>query len=179
MFNDKNREPIALYADEHIVKQAETSIASLVITYISVPAILLVVYLPRIIKNLIIGKVVEAVGFGSGLLSFFSAVLTVITVILGIVWAGVCVVMTLKHFSYSLTITDFRVIGSARHAKVDAPLSEVVNVFLEQPLLGKLFHYGSINVYTRRGSVTVKNLKNPEEIYRMLLSKAEENGVKL
>ena len=179
MFNGKNREPIALYANESIVKQAEISIASLLITYISVPAILLIVYLPRIIKRLIIGTVVEAVGFGSGLLNFFSTVFTVIAVILGIVWAGVCVVMTLKHFSYSLTVTDFRVIGSARCVKVDAPLSEVVNVFLEQPLLGKLFHYGNINVYTRRGSVTVKNLKNPEEFYRILLSKAEENGVKL
>lgn len=110
-----------------------------------------------------------------GLLSQVVNVLssTVITACV-IIWLALCVISTVRYFGYRLVITNSRVVGKARGQMMDLPLTEVMNVYTEESLWGKLFGYGHVTVRTKKQALTFKNISNPKDFYRKLMDYASE-----
>ena len=95
----------------------------------------------------------------------------VLLIVCWFVWGLVC---TMRHFRYSLVVTDSRVVARGGKQTLEAPLSELVNVFVAQSWLGKLFRYGTRTVQAKRGSVTVKNVTKPQDIKTLLMIYVQE-----
>ena len=101
-------------------------------------------------------------------------VLILIPVILLIIaWLVFCLYKTSQYSRYSLAITDRRIIGRSNDEILDSPLDEIVNVYIEQSLIGKLFNYGNIVVSTKRKSITVRNIQAPSRIHKIVMTYAE------
>lgn len=175
----------------------KTSRAALLITWLSIPSMYLIpilfAYIPRLIRvtfsKAVRESIMESVGASDmsevnvsgyifdqifGAVPGFVWVLVAIPlVLLFLVWLGFCLVMTHRHFRYHLAVTDLRVIGNAAGKELNAPLNEIVNVFVEQSVWGKLLRYGAITVQTKKKSLTFYNVAHPERLYQLLMSYAE------
>lgn len=171
--------------------------AGLLITWLTVPGFFLIVfaftYLPHLLRiafsRAVRSAIMESVGASSikevdlssylfeqifGAIPTFVIVLICIPlVLLVLAWFGVCMVMTWRHFRYAIAVTDIRVIGRANGEEMDSPLSEVVDVFVERSLWGKLLGYGNIVVHTKRKTLTFRNIRKPYELHRLLMSYAQ------
>ena len=134
---------------------------ALVITWLAIPAFYLIpflfTYVPRLIRMAFSraarAAVMESVGASTmkevDLSSYlfeqiFGKIPTFVFVLIGIplgllalAWLGFCLVMTWRHFRYSIAVTDIRVIGRANGELMDSPLTEVVDVFCGAFLVGK------------------------------------------
>ncbi len=200
MLEYKNFKGIYLRAEENVIKEAEISISGLVVAWASIPGVFLIslifyiiARLPRYIRMVfsrtvkkailntfdvstikeddIAGNMSEQI-FGS-IPDAVLLLLKISVILLVVAWLGCCLVMTYRHFRYCLAITDFRVIGKANGKELSSPHNEVVNVFFEQSLWGKLFNYGNITVHTKKCSLTFRNIKDPKDIHYMLMKFAE------
>lgn len=189
---------IPLEEEEWIEIESRASRAGIVILWISAPSVLLfvflTVYLPRIIRRLfqktfrtwLFGLLgLDRIGGESGgevlddasrVLRAPALVLSVLAILLLLIaWCAVCTYITRRNFQYNLALTNFRVIGISAGKVLDASVNSIVNVFLEQPLLGKLLNYGTVTVYTRQKSISFYHVQNPEKIYGSLMQYAEKN----
>ena len=78
--------------------------------------------------------------------------------------------MTFRHFDNKLTVVNGDVYCYSRGQHLSTTLAEIDNVFIEQSIWGKLFDYGNITVATKNGSLTVRNIANPNDIANILKS---------
>ena len=192
----ENREfnGIPLKAGELIEKEAKTTVRGLIFTWISIPGgmliYLLIVYAPVLLRSSFSSSFKKEIMSVMGLESsesinitdyifrnipdFILFLIAIPVALLVAAWLGWCLVMTSRHFKYSLAITNFRVIGKAGDDVLDSPLGEVKNVFIEQSIWGKMLKFGSIVVSTKSKSVTFKNIHEPHELYRKIMSHAED-----
>ncbi len=190
---DREFQGIRLEEHESIREAVSLSKAGLVVAWASIPSVLLVmfllVYVPhmirmafsRAVKDAIMDQVGVDLNGSNGLSDLiFGNIPPVLIVLLCIplvllvaVWFGLCMYKTSRYFNYSLALTDLRIIGKAGQEELNAPLDEIVNVFVERSLCGKLFNYGNIVVATKRKSLTFKNVHNPKRMHGMIMSYAE------
>ena len=154
---------IQLHENEELILKSAPSQKALIITWIAGPAFLLVSVIFNFLGTLLL----------AGLFAFLKVIFTVPIILVVLAWFGVCLLMTYRHFQYELVVTDCRVIGRAGQEELDIPLNEVVNVHLEQSILGRILGYGAIVVQAKRKSVTFKNLEEPKRVYDLLMSYAE------
>jgi hypothetical protein len=190
---------INLKDGEKIVNEARLSKWSLLVSWLSIPMVFLVYFLffrlPVLIKNAIKNAIVDGIEDGLGLdgasdaisdasSGFFSEILENIPgfvyvliaipiVLLVLAWLGWCLYMTHRHFQCSLAVTDFRVIGKVKDDELNAPLSDVKNVYIEKSIWGRLFNYGALVIQTRTKTLTFKDIDNPIEIRNILMSNVE------
>lgn len=185
---------IPLKLGEIVEKEARTTIRGLIFTWFSIPGgmliYFLIVYAPILLKSMFSSAFKQEIMSAMGLQTpesiditeyifrnipdFLMVLISIPIVLLVIVWFCWCLVMTSRHFKYSLAITNFRVIGKAGSEVLDSPLNEVKNVFIEQSIWGKMLKFGSIVVSTKSKSVTFKNIHEPYELYRMIMSHASD-----
>lgn len=187
---------IILKKGEIIEREAKTTIPGLIFTWVSIPGgfflYWLIVYFPVWVKSTVSSafkqEMMEAMGLESShkisltdyifrnieIPEFLVFLIKIPFVMLIIAWLIWCLVMTSRHFKYSLAVTNFRVIGKAGSEMLDSPLNEIKNVFVEQSIWGKLLKYGSVVVSTKSKSVTFKNIHDPYELYRLLMSYASD-----
>ena len=184
---------ITLKKDEEIKNKAVPSLRGLIFAWVSIPAgatlLFLVAYLPVIIRFAVSSAfkrvVMSALGVSDSadvsisdyifrnIPDFVYGFFRFIAFVVVSAWLIWCLVMTWRCMRNSLAITNFRVIGKAGSETLDSPLNEVKNVFIEQSLWGKLFNFGSIVVLTKRKSVTFRNISDPQTIYNLLITQAE------
>ena len=187
-----------LKPDEFVVKNTRRSTLGLVMTWVSVPAILitmfLVTYLPSLFTMLFSSMArqaaAEALGLSDGsdvnVASYvfdqvFGFIPTWVWVLIGIpvacmvlAWLIWGLVMTYRHFQYKFVMTNLRVLGVARGELLDAPLKDVKNANLEQSIWGKLFRYGAVTVQTSKGTLTFYNIHDPRSVYKAVMDQANE-----
>lgn len=188
---------IGLKDHECIKEEGTVSKAGLLVTWFSIPAVLLTffifTYLPYYIKmafsksfrqlimqqyevdqfsDLNVSSVVSDLVF-ENIPTAVIVLLCIPLVFLVIAWFGWCMYKSSRYFNYYLALTDLRVIGKAEKEELEAPLDEIVNVFLEQSLCGKIFNYGNIVVSTKRKSLTFKNIHDPKRMHHLIMSYAE------
>ena len=184
---------IVLKKGEELEYEAKVSKKALLVTWLAVPAFIYIpstiAYIPTFIKSLITNKIKDLVLGNVDLPAFPSiwtflpeeigvfirVLVTIPLVLLFLVWLGFCLVQTKRHFQNSLFVTNCRVIGESRQGKIDEELSNLNNVHIEQPLIGKIFNYGSIVINGKKTSLTVKNIDNPQKIHKMLMSYIEND----
>jgi len=167
---------IYLKADEEIVMRSGTSLTALVITWVSIPALLAIIYVPAIITNIVRSLFFNA-AFGDlfgGIPTAVKVIVSIPIVILAIIWFFLCLTLTYRHFNYHLAITDSRVIGKAGAEELNSPLNEIVNVFIERSIWGKLLNYGAVTVQTKKKTLTFYNVESPEVYYDKIMSYAED-----
>ena len=194
-FNDFHG--IYLKKDEKVVMEAKPAKLALIVTWLSIPGVFfilfLIIYLPQLLRMAFSkaakAAAMEALGVSSmeqvnvgsyvwdliwgNIPTFLIVLICIPIVILVLVWFVWCLVMTYRHLSYCLAITDIRVIGKARGTEMTSPLNEVVNVFMERSLWAKIFGYGSIVVHTKsHGAQTFHNIANPKEVFHVLMNYA-------
>ena len=172
-----------LKEDEEVVLRSSSSIKGLIASYLMLPAFLLIYFivfkLPQILRNAVVDAIKDEITGGSadggGIFSgVVDAISNIYITACIIVWIAVCVVTTVRYFGYRLVITNFRVIGKARSKSMDVELKEVMNVHIEESIWGKIFGYGHITVRTKKQSLTFKNISNPRDVYKKLMSYAEK-----
>lgn len=123
----------------------------------------------------IVGDVTNAAdeatgGCLSSLGNFFRSLMIVLTILMAVIWVIWCIVMTFRHFDNKLTVVNGDVYCSSRGQHLSTTLTEIDNVFIEQSIWGKLFDYGNITVAAKNGSLTVRNIANPNDIANILKS---------
>lgn len=193
------REFNGIQLEEQEIVKAETTIskAGLLGFWISIPSVLLigfmVTYMPYIVKMILskafrqaiikqfnaesfsdldISAIISELVFGN-IPKTLIVLICIPIALLVVAWIGLCLYKTRGYFNYCLALTDRRVIGKASHEELAAPLDEIVNVFIERPLLGRIFKYGNIVVHTKKKSITFKNIHDPMKMYKMIMSYAE------
>lgn len=195
IFRDFNGIP--LKENETIQEEAKISKIGLLIAWLSIPAVLLLfflfTYMPYLVRmalsqsfrnalmaqyevdlfsELDLSKVLFGLVFEK-VPNVLIVLLCIPLVLLVIAWLGLCLYKTSRYFGYSLALTDLRIIGKAAQETLDAPFNEIVNVFMERSLVGKIFNYGNIVVSTKRKSLTFKNIHDPKRMYSFIMSYAE------
>lgn len=127
------------------------------------------------IKGSITDEVTNAIDEGTGgclssLGNFFRSLMLVVTILMAVIWVIWCIVMTFRHFDNKLTVVNGDVYCYSRGQHLSTTLAEIDNVFIEQSIWGKLFDYGNITVAAKSGSLTVRNIANPNDIANILKS---------
>jgi len=99
-------------------------------------------------------------------MTFFALLLIVVWVV-WVIW-GICV--TLRGIHNALVITDQnRVYASSRGQELTAELKDIMRVYIERPIWGKIFGYGSVTIYADgQSAIAIKNVANPEQVKRNL-----------
>lgn len=187
---------------EEIVSQAKISKAAIVLLWVSVPAFLLVfcviVYLPQIIaiqvnaelrRSIMEAMGVEYLSFGdlltaaknqafssvfADLAGIVSGIVTFFVILLLIVWFIWACIYTRMNVRYSLTVTNLRVIATAKDERFEAEYKDIYNVCILRSLWGKLFGFGEVSVQAEKGAITVKNVARAEELRKAILDRTDE-----
>lgn len=87
------------------------------------------------------------------------------------------IIATVKFNHVELAITNKRVVGKvgvANTQSLDAPLNKVQNASVEQPLFGKIFNYGTIEIDTAAGKFFFPAIKNAESFKGMLMAQIDQ-----
>lgn len=184
---------IVLKKGEQLEYEAKISKKALLVTWLAIPAFIYIpstiAYIPTFIKYLITNKIKDVVLGNVNIPTFPSiwnllpdeigifirVLITIPLVIIFLAWFIFCLVQTKHHFQNSLFVTNYRVIGESRQGKIDEELSNLNNVHIEQPLIGKIFNYGSIVINGKKNSLTIKNIDNPQKVHKMLMSYIEND----
>ncbi len=151
---------VPLCEGEEIVKRGKTSLFALVVTWLVIPVFLLISapsYLRFLLK-----------------IDVFKVVFIIAMILLIPPWVGFCLVMTWRHFRYSLAVTNLRVVGQSEGKTMDSSLSEVKNVMLEQSFWGRLLGYGNLVIQTKSNCLTFRNIHKPKELCELLMCSARE-----
>lgn len=191
---------IILNPREKVTIASDSSKAGLIMIWLSIPGVYIIpfifTYIPSLIRAVFSKAFRDAISEAVGVstfkeVNFFNYItnkvfenipkplliaLSIPFVILTVSWFGLCIVMTRRYSQYSIVITDIRVIGKTEKEMFDLNLTDIVNVFLEQSLSGKLLNYGNITITSKRKSFTFRNIKNPKVFYNLLISHAENNS---
>ncbi len=187
---------IILKKDEVIEREAKTTIPGLIFTWVSIPGgfflYWLIVYFPVWVKSTLSSafkrEMMEAIGLESGqkinltdyifrnieIPEFLVFLIKIPFIMLIIAWLIWCLVMTSRHFKYSLAVTNLRVIGKSGAEMFDSPLNEIKNVYIEQSIWGKMLNFGDIVVSSKKGSMTFKNIHDPHPLHKLIMSYASD-----
>ena len=186
-----NENNYVLKDGEKIEYTATISKKALIPMWLSAPTFVIlpyiITYVPQLIKSLIDNGIKKLILGEASLPSAPSvwdflpeevglilAILILIPVVFALlVWVVICLFLTRRHYKNSLVVTDSRVIGKSVDGQIDEELTNIKNVCLEQPLFGKVFNYGAIVITGKRQSLTIRNIDDPNKVYKMLLTYAE------
>lgn len=187
-----------LLKNEHIVKEVKISKAAVLMIWISIPAvfaiffltielpILIRSYINSEIKNLLMDMLgLENMNFSQvvfhlntvlrlSLPSWLVGFITFLSVLLFIVWVCWASVMTVLHFRYELLLTDRRIMGRTKNNELECEWEAVNNIFVERSVWGKLFHYGTLTVQTRKGAITIKQVSDPDFVLREFKTRCQD-----
>ncbi len=163
---------------ELIVLSSRISVISVLLYWLSVPSLLSFFFFRFILPKIRHARqaaetLVGENSFISQIGGLVNILLTFVFLFLLIIWIVFCLIMTRRMLDNRLVFTEARVIGHSQDQALDAPLSEVKDVFVEQNLLGRLFRYGCVTVTTKRGSLSVKNLDRPQKFRDFFLKNPE------
>lgn len=182
---------ICLNNDEKIIAESKPSVKALIITWLAIPGFLFItLFLPilcSVIKISISSSISEQIGiqgishisyawqsvFGN-LVGIYKFLIFFPITLLVMAWTILCLVLTYRHFKYCITITDSRLIGVSRENKVAVSLKRIKNVYCEQSIWGKMLNYGSIIVYTTKGTYEFKSIAFPQKIKNLLIKYASD-----
>ena len=84
---------------------------------------------------------------------------------------------TIQFCNTELAITNKRVVGKvgvANTKALDAPLNKVQNVSVAQPLLGKIFNYGTVQIDTAAGKFLFPGIAAPDAFKGMLMGQIDQ-----
>ena len=168
---------------ETIVAEAKISKASILLDWLSIPSVLLIIFLSVCLPVLLdiyssvhkletIAKVlgveevkffdlVANMGIAFRLPKFLIVFMDVMLGLLVISWFVWACVKTKWHFGYELIATDSRLLLWAKGQFLESKWLDVKNVFIGQSLWGRIFNYGTVTVHCKNGALTVKNITNP------------------
>lgn len=189
-----------LQKDEHIDLNVKKSPIALIIIWISIPGFYLVqfllLYLPKILKILISKSFKNAIKkelnldtltyksikeyirndiFSNiNIPSFLVKFIFFLISLLIICWLCWCIYMTIKFLHSNLIITNKRVFGKVGNKTLICNHNDIKNVFIEQTLIGRIFNYGSIIIYSKGQSLKFKNITNPNKLKDDLLNLNKE-----
>lgn len=158
---------IPLLPGERIETEACLSFAALLLLWLSIPAALLSLS-PLLLLQLLLAGLFNTFWF-------LRVFVQLLLLLLLLSWLGVCLFLTHRHFGTHLAFSDRRVLGVANGKQLEAPFVEIVNVFMERSVGGRLFDYGNLTVRTKRGALTLRHLRAPAPLYHRLLVYAENN----
>lgn len=161
-----NVNEIYLHKDEEIKKCSVISKASIVVLWLSIPCALA-------LSGTAFFRILRLVSFFDKEIA--NLIFWIVATPLIIAWFGFSCVSTYLNTQDAVVYTNQRIICSTRTKTLESPLGEIKNIFVERSLFGRLFKYGTITVQTEKGSLTVKNLSDPETIRREVISLSEEN----
>lgn len=161
--------------DELIVLSSRISVISILLYWLSVPSLLSFFFIGFILPKIRYAKQTAQVlagenSFLSQIGGLLNALLTAAFLFLLILWILFCLIVTRRMLDNRLVFTDKHVIGHTGKKNLNAPLLEVKDVFVEQNLLGRLFHYGCVTVTTKRGTLSVNNLDHPHKFRDFFLN---------
>ena len=86
-------------------------------------------------------------------------------------------IATVKFKNIELAITNKRVVGKvgvANTSALDAPLNKIQNVSVQQPLGGKIFNYGTVQIDTAAGKYYFPAVKNPDAFKGMVMAQIDQ-----
>ncbi len=157
---------LQLKQGEELLGSAKISRTSIVALWLSVPcfaAVILGGFLPWVIRALRMADFIDG-----HISAFLGGLIAVAVVVLALAWAAVAAVLTKRHVCYSLVVTNLRVVATSHKTQMEASISDLKNVFVEESLGGKIFRYGALTIQAEKGSVTVKNVCDPEALQKQL-----------
>lgn len=190
-----------LLPDENIVKEVKISKIAILMTWISIPAVFLVYfvffelpilirsYIDAEIRNLLLGMLgLDKLSFGTVLFhsnavlgislpSWLIGFVTFLFILLFIVWLCWASVMTVLHYGYELILTDRRILGRTKNNELECEWEAVNNVFVERSVWGKLFHYGTLTIQTRKGAITIKQVSDPDFVLREFKTRYQDDAL--
>lgn len=70
-----------------------------------------------------------------------------------------------SYFSVYLYITNYRLIGNVgiiNITKINCTLDQIDSVHIKQNILGRIFHYGNIEITTHNNKIKFTDIKNPD-----------------
>lgn len=162
------KDNISLPAGESEIAGVRTSTASKVVAWLTVPAFVLIFYVPCIHLGLV-GLLVKLI---PELETPLTVVFVVVLLMLSCGWI-VSVRITLSSTgSGVLILTEQYIVGRQKDQYLQERVEDVQDVRLDQSLAGKLFGYGSLTIVTRGRNLTVKNVGKPEPFRKQLLNAA-------
>ena len=158
---------------EEVEKRAEISRAAIVAIWVSIPLAILIFLFPvlsGLIKGSIWGFKLFGDGFGSalGVLAINAAILLTPVIF---AYIGFAIVYSNQNKEFALIVTNYRVIGKNAKQELSIDYQDLVNVHEGHSVLGSMFGYGDLTLQSGRESITVKNIKDAEEIRKKLLEK--------
>ena len=74
-------------------------------------------------------------------------------------------------------VTDREIIkeeGIIRKNKISIPLQNVADVKMEKGVIGRIFNFGNVIVTGMKDTIKIKGVKNPENLYHLIKSKASK-----
>jgi uncharacterized membrane protein YdbT with pleckstrin-like domain len=72
-------------------------------------------------------------------------------------------------------VTDREIIkeeGIIRKNKISIPLQNVADVKMEKSVVGRIFNFGNVIVTGMKETIKIKGVKNPENLYYLIKSRA-------
>ena len=164
-------EELQLKEGEQLLGSAKISRASIAALWLSVPCFAAVGFggfLPGMIRLLrLAASIDETVS------AVLGGAIAVAVVVLALAWTAVAAVLTKRNICYGLIFTNLRVVATSYKTQMEASISDLKNVFVEESLPGKIFRYGTLTVQTEKGSVTVKNVCDPGLLQKQLFDLME------
>ena len=174
-----------LIMGENVVAEARPSKRALLITWLSVPTFIFIfIILPMLgplfaawfsvsVKHAIITSNDSSFSYAWGqvfgaLNGFLKFLIFFPIVVISIIWAIFCLVLTYRHFQYNIIVTEKKLIGKSGDRDVSVLLKRIKNVYVEQSLWGRLLNYGNIMVNMTTETLEFKSISNPEKIKRIL-----------
>ncbi len=154
---------------EEIVKRADNSFAAKIVFWVSVPAYVLIAYIPTIDLGLF--RLIAAISEDAG--EVLRIVSAVIIAFFAIIWICFCLVATRRKKNGFILLTDSRVLGEQDGHILDESIHNITDVHIEQSLYGKIFGYATLTVTTTGYNLTVKNLAGGVEMRKAILNAAE------
>ena len=153
-----------LKSGEEIQFRTKVSTAALIMEWLSVPILVLLPYWPVIHSGLLrlLWLLIPPLRKP---IFFFSCG---ITLFLLLIWVCICLVRMRQH-NGRMILTDCRIWGRQGRNFWEESISDVVDVHIEQSLLGKLFFYGTLTIITNGVNFTVRNLAHADLLRAKIL----------
>ncbi len=179
-----------LSINERIEGRGKVSLAALCVAWLSIPVFLFVGFVvaavPAIYKASNAAKTLQSAGFFAEFNDAIKSIpkpliiaLSIPVCLLILVWIGWGLVTTKRHFDCELVYTDNRVLGTCGGQSLDTEFLDVKNVFVSRSIWGKLFRYGNVTISAKGGSVTFRNLIDPNRLKEILMSKTSQDQWKV
>ncbi len=178
--------------------KATISVKSLIVAWLSIPALYLIpfllIYLPNYIKMKVSGEIEsafrEAANLGQkidvadivkqeiygGIPPIIISTVETLIGLLFFAWLIWAIGYTILHFKYKLQYDGSELYGRTWKKEIRIPLDKINNVFVEDSLWGKLFDYGTITIASSIGAISIKNVSGAKRFAKKLASETIEKG---